>query len=307
MTLYRIVTHIHPCVRILFVGDRHQLPSIGVGNILADIVVSKAIIVTELDVMKRSDASSGIPEYSNFVRDGIVPPELSIAGINFHETAFDNVAEVCTELYKYNKERSRILVATNKLVKSANLLCQQRINAGAEQLKYVDKEEQHHWDKLYLFDPILFTQNNYDLGIQNGTLGKLVNVTQDESNITHIGDVQVLGTEGEDGLIQLTPSVILNMQAGYAVTLHKAQGSQFPVAIVGLSAGSNLDRAWLYTAITRAEAEVHIVGPKWKLISAIKNISNANRRQTYLTELLKADREIDASSKCIANAIIATA
>ena len=57
--------------------------------------------------------------------------------------------------------------------------------------------------------------------------------------------------------------------------------------IVALSGGSNVDRAWLYTAITRAEANIHIVGPRAKLIQAIKGVSNVSQRQTYLQQLLK--------------------
>jgi exodeoxyribonuclease V alpha subunit len=73
-TIFKIVTHISPAVRILFVGDPNQLPPIGAGNILGDIVKSGIIHNTELNIVKRQGASSGIPEYSKSIRDGVVPP-----------------------------------------------------------------------------------------------------------------------------------------------------------------------------------------------------------------------------------------
>jgi exodeoxyribonuclease V alpha subunit len=72
------------------------------------------------------------------------------------------------------------------------------------------------------------------------------------------------------------------------MTVHKAQGSQFPRVIVALSRGLNVDRAWLYTSITRAEHEIHIVGPIAKFIYAIQNVSNASKRQTNLVNLLQS-------------------
>lgn len=83
------------------------------------------------------------------------------------------------------------------------------------------------------------------------------------------------------------------MELGYAITLHKAQGSQFPRVIVGLGVGSNplrslIDRAWIYTAITRAEAEVHLVGREEDFKAIVEAESKSMGRRSYLTTLLKS-------------------
>lgn len=76
------------------------------------------------------------------------------------------------------------------------------------------------------------------------------------------------------------------MELGYAITLHKAQGSQFPRIIVALQKGKIVDRAWLYTAITRAESEIHIVGSQNDFRHTIEQPSNSYCRNSYLVDLL---------------------
>jgi len=283
-TFYRIVIHIDPNVRILFVGDPNQLPPIGAGNILSDIVKSKVIPNTELDIVKRQGASTGIPEYSKLINEGVVPPKLTTGSITFHEAEFDYVEDVCVELYKQDPENSRVVAATNKLVQKINVLCQKELNPKGKQLIY-DKDGEKLYDQIYENDPVLFTQNNYDAHVQNGSLGKLISADKKDG---HFGVVKMDDFEKtEDEFVSLTSSLLLSLNPGYCITLHKAQGSQFPKVIVALSSGDNLDRAWLYTAVTRAEIELHIVGPKAKIISAIRNVSNASKRQTNLVNLLQ--------------------
>lgn len=77
------------------------------------------------------------------------------------------------------------------------------------------------------------------------------------------------------------------IELGYCLTLHKAQGSQFPRMIIALQKGMIVDRAWLYTAITRAESEIHIVGAQQDFNEFKKLPSNSHKRNSYLVDLLK--------------------
>lgn len=81
------------------------------------------------------------------------------------------------------------------------------------------------------------------------------------------------------------------MELGYAITLNKAQGSQFPRIIIALHKGKIVDRAWLYTAITRAESEIHIVGAVDDFRAFTESPSHSHRRNSYLVELLKRNKE----------------
>lgn len=277
--MYRLVNHIHPSVRIIFTGDPDQLPPIGCGKVLADIVLSKAIANTMLDIVKRQEGSTGIPEYSKLINQGIVPEKLSTGAIHFHETTKSEIAQVCCDLYRQSPENSRVMAPTKALVADINKLTQEALNPNGNRLEF-EMHGEKFFQNLRLNDAILFTQNHYDKGIQNGSLGMLTSV---ESSDESYGEV----TLDTGDKVEITQSVLDCMELGYAITLHKAQGSQFPRIIIALQKGKIVDRAWLYTAITRAEAEIHIVGSSDELRVITESHSNSHKRNSYLVELLR--------------------
>ncbi|MGE6568149.1 AAA family ATPase [Shewanella vesiculosa] len=278
-TMYRLVNHIHPSVRIIFTGDPDQLPPIGCGKVLADIVESKTIANTLLDIVKRQEGSTGIPEYSKLINQGKVPKQLTTGAIFFHETDKKNIAQVCCNLYQQSPENSRVMAPTKALVAEINKLTQEAVNHSGSMLEFEMNGEQF-FQLLRLNDTILFTQNHYDKGIQNGSLGVLTSV---ETSGDNYGEV----TLDTGDKIEVTQTVLDCMELGYAITLHKAQGSQFSRVIIALQKGRIVDRAWLYTAITRAEHEIHIVGAKNDFKAITEASSHSNRRNSYLVELLK--------------------
>lgn len=281
-TMYRIVTHLDPSVRIIFSGDPNQLPPIACGKVLADIVESGVIPITKLDIVKRQQGSTGIPEYSACINRGEVPPELTTGAINFHETPPDQIVPVCQSLYAESPAISQIVSATKAMTANLNQHCQKLVNPNGVRLQFSLYGDDFFLD-LREGDPILFTKNNYSIGIQNGSLGVLTS-TEGKSD----GEEQSFGAVTLDTgeTIAITEDVLDCMELGYAITLHKAQGSQFPRIIVALQKGRITDRAWLYTAITRAEAEVHIVGSAEEFAGITKMSSNANRRNSYLKTLM---------------------
>lgn len=278
-TMYRLVNHIHPSVRIIFTGDPDQLPPIGCGKVLADIVMSKAIANTMLDIVKRQEGSTGIPEYSKLINQGVVPEQLSTGSIYFHEANKKDIARVCCQLYQQSPENSRVMAPTKALVAEINQLTQEAVNTNGDGLEF-EMHGERFFQNLRLNDAILFTQNHYDKGIQNGSLGVLTSV---ESSGESYGEV----TLDTGDKVEVTQSVLDCMELGYAITLHKAQGSQFPRIIIALQKGKIVDRAWLYTAITRAETEIHIVGSSDDLRVITEAHSNSHKRNSYLVELLR--------------------
>ena len=279
-TMYRLITHIDPSVRIILTGDPHQLPPIGCGKVLSDIVESEVIVNTTLDIVKRQEGSTGIPEYSQQVNRGIVPGLLTTGGITFYETEREHVAQRCTELFLQSPGDSKIIGATKAMVSEVNQLTQRLANPDGQRLEFM-----HHGERTYIDiregDDILFTQNNYDKGVQNGSLGTLTSVDRDGEEY---GEAEL----DTGDVIKLSQALIDSMQLGYGITLHKAQGSQFPRVIVALQRGRIVDRAWLYTAITRAEAEVHIVGSAKDFEAVTGSPSNAHRRNSHLLNLLRS-------------------
>ena len=223
-------------------------------------------------------ASSGI---SGNLGLEYAPERLSTGKIHFHEVPNDWIASKCAALYEESPTDSLVIAPTKQLTCEINGQTQTRLNSEGQQLfPHIDHE---FWKTDFRRgDPVLFTKNNYDIGVQNGSLGRLISVDQTEERL----GVVKLADSGE--LIDLRKTELDTMDLGYAITLHKAQGSQVPRIIIALSDSRMVERSWLYTAITRSEAEVHIVGTKQKLLSAIRKESSHYARRTYLRDLLES-------------------
>ncbi|MEM5498129.1 AAA family ATPase [Paraglaciecola mesophila] len=278
-TMYRLINHIHPNVRIVFTGDPDQLPPIGCGKVLADIVESRVIANTMLNIVKRQAGTTGIPEYSKQINIGEIPINKSTGNIYFHETSNENIAAVCAQLYQKEPDSSRILGATKAMVANINKLTQTICNPNGNRLEFSMNGDDFFLDNLKLGDTVLFTRNICDKCVQNGTLGKLVSIEATEESF---GQVEL----DSGDTIELSHALLDCVELGYCITLHKAQGSQFPRIIISLQKGRIVDRAWLYTAITRAENEVHIVGSQDVFESIVVGRSHSHNRNSYLGKLL---------------------
>lgn len=278
-TMFRIINHIDSSVKIVLTGDPSQLPPIGVGKILHDLVLSDHVPNTVLDIVKRQKGSTGIPEYSKQVNAGEVPASLSTGNIHFHEVVDQNLAlRKAIDLYVKNPANSRIIAPTRKLVGEANELIQEIVN-GDSPLMNFNLEGEDYLTNFRLGDQILFTKNHPSVGVQNGSLGKLINIDQ-------VGDVLGVVRIDTGATVDIEGDLLDALELGYAMTLHKAQGSQFPRVIVLLKEGRVLDRSWVYTALTRAQNEVHIIGSSEVYRSVVEAPPKAFKRKTLLTQLL---------------------
>ena len=208
-TMYRLTNHLHPSVRIILTGDPNQLPPIGCGKVLADIVASQAISNVTLDIVKRQKGTTGIPEYSMQINQGLIPENLSMGNIHFHETSKDKIAQVCAELYQQSPENSRVVGATTAMVADINNLIQEAVNPDGARMAFEMYGETYCRNDLRQGDVILFTQNNYEKGIQNGSLGTLT---------------RAVGAGDDYGVVELdtgesvyvTQSLLDCMRLGYA-------------------------------------------------------------------------------------------
>jgi exodeoxyribonuclease V alpha subunit len=278
-TMFRIINHIDSSVKIVLTGDPSQLPPIGVGKILHDLVLSDHVPNTMLDIVKRQKGATGIPEYSKQVNAGEVPASLSTANIHFHEVTDQNLAlKKAIDLYVEKPGDSRILAPTRKLVGEANELIQEIVN-GDSPLMNFNLDGERYLLNLRLNDQILFTRNHPSVGVQNGSLGRLINIDQ-------VGDAVGVVKLDTGATVDIEGDLLDALELGYAMTLHKAQGSQFPRVIVLLIESRVLDRSWLYTALTRAETEVHVIGSSAVFEKVTEAPPKAFKRKTLLTRLI---------------------
>jgi len=280
LTFYQLVCELVPDKhRIILVGDEAQLPPIGPGAILRDILRCGNIPAVHLDIVQRSCASTGIPEYSQCIRSKQIPPHFSMGNVKFHQVNQDQIEETCARLYSKAPQSSRIVAYTRRTVNAINKFCQRKFNSKGKVLKYEGFEDTF-LTELRLGDPVLISRNDINLGVQNGTLATLTSI---ESQGDSIGEL-LLDTGKK---INITLGLLDDLSLGYSVTLHKAQGSQFPIVIVVIEdVGTLLDNSWIYTAITRAELSVHLVGDKQIFTDAITRTCSQDHRKTALSYFL---------------------
>ncbi|ACA84607.1 ATP-dependent DNA helicase [Shewanella woodyi] len=281
-TMYQIITHTHDSVKFVLIGDPDQLPPIGAGLVLHAIQDSKLVPKVTLDIVKRQDAESGIPGYSCDVKNGIVPERLSTGAVTFHEVPETEINETIVGLYAEATNATQIIAATYKRenggINALNHLEQTTLNNSSPELQFSLFNEDFILN-LKVGDPILLTKNDIKLDIQNGTLGELTSVATTENGFGEI-------TLDDNRIINLDEALLDHIQLAYAISLHKAQGSQFERIVIPIVPSKLLDRGWIYTAITRAEKEVHLIGNAKLFKRYIKEPSKAHLRQIYLSKLL---------------------
>ena len=233
-------------------------------------------------------ALTGIPYYANQVINGKLPETLTYKNITFHNTNVEHIETQVSEIISksVNPEDVQIVGMTKRGYKqrfggieTLNRECQKVLNPHGKRFEF-DSFGRFEFVDMRVGDPILFTQKDYDKGIFNGTLGRLTSTAQTDNAFG-----TVLTDDGET--VEVSESLLDNMVLGYTMTVHKAQGSQFPHVVIVLTNPNMLNRNWLYTAITRAETKVDIVGPKQWLIEAINTQGDVDKRRSFLGQLLK--------------------
>ncbi len=285
---------------VVFVGDIFQLPSVGAGNVLGDLIASKLVAVTTLSAIFRQGKHSGIVSVAHAILRGerSVPeprqlsvyefsPERDLHFIeaNSQEDCAKKVVELAAGaipriLGISSSEEIQILSPMHKGEAGV-----QNLNANLQK-KFVSKNPAGT-PKIpagggvffCVGDKVLQNKNNYDKSVFNGDLGKVETISADG------GGVFVrFGNE----LVNYEKSELSELQLAYAITIHKSQGSEFPIVIIPLVKAHfmMLQRNLIYTAITRGRKKVFIVGEPAAFAMAVRNV-DSSRRITGLSELLK--------------------
>jgi exodeoxyribonuclease V alpha subunit len=305
--------------RLILVGDVDQLPSVGPGNVLRDIIESDGIKVVRLKDIFRQAEKSMIVVNAHKINNGEMPL-LNAKDKDFYfikeedqNKVLDTIIElVNSRLPKFNKgwdkiKHIQVLSPMRKGilgVSNLNKNLQKIINPGSK----VKKEKEY---RDYLFregDKVMQTKNNYSLkwerisgegegeglGVFNGDIGYITEIDEEENLIYVVFD--------EERKIAYENLYLDELELAYATTIHKSQGSEFPVVIVPAFMGPPLlmNRNLLYTGITRAKQMVVLVGS----IKAVNFMVNNNRSfERYsslkwrITDVLKDDEfEHKASS-----------
>ncbi len=288
----RLVDAVASPTRLVFVGDPDQLPSVGAGNVLSDLLLSKAVPIARLTQVFRQSAKSLIVTNAHRVLNGAMP-ELPPKGVTDADFYFFPVEENPTLL----AERLVDVVA-NRIPKAFGLDWSEDVQvlapmykgpAGVDALNERLREALGAGGREVLFgdqrwrtgDRVVQTRNDYDREVFNGDLGRIVRVDQSGICTVKFGEREVVYEKG--GLSDLKPA--------FAMTVHRSQGGEFPAIVFPLSMqhAHMLQRNLFYTAITRAKRLVVLVGERRALHRAVESQSQAGRLSRLQQRLKESD------------------
>ncbi len=281
--------------RLILIGDADQLPSVGMGNVLCDLIRSKAFRTVSLTEIFRQSESSLIVTNAHRINRGEMPV-LDVADNDFFfvERVEEQVAATVASLVDqrlplaYGEDiREKIQVITPSRKGRAgtevlNGLLQARLNPPAE-----GKKEIASRDRVFrVGDRVMQIHNNYEIewekngvggsGVFNGDIGIIEDIEADE---------ETLYIRFDDRLATYEFSMMDELEHAYAITVHKSQGSEYPVVLVPLysCAPMLLTRNLLYTAVTRAKEKVLLVGRR-DIVSRMVENDRQDMRYTCLAE-----------------------
>lgn len=278
------------------VGDKDQLPSVGIGNVLADIINSNIIPVSYLTHIYRQSEESLIIENAHRINKGVMPIlrnqnsdflfNAATSPIEVKDACVGLVTERIPKYLGVNPSDIQVLCPLKRGVAGANNLnieLQRAINPPSP-----NKGELIIGDTVYREgDKVIHVVNNYEMEwTRNGEEGKGV-FNGDIGFITY-ADKDGLSVEFDDGReADYTRDEARELLLAYAISVHKSQGSEFDVVLIALTGGAYtiLTRNLLYTAVTRAKKMSIIVGETVNLQKMVRNNYTA-KRYTMLREML---------------------
>jgi exodeoxyribonuclease V alpha subunit len=296
--MYHLLNAVKEGTHILFVGDKDQLPSVGAGNVLRDLIISEVLPVTFLNTIFRQAEGSYIILNAHRVNQGRMPvfeknsSDFFLFSENDPQKAADWVIDIVANRlnarFGYDSHRDvQVLSPMHRGeagVKELNRRLQEALNPGTRH-----KKETRLGERVFrVGDRIMQVRNNYEKGIFNGDIG-IISAIDLENQAVEISI--------DENRIPYDYAELDELELAYAISIHKSQGSEFPVVVIPLLTQHYmmLQRNLLYTAITRARQKVVLVGSKKAIAMAVKNDKTA-QRNTRLAEMLTHSKVLTAIS-----------
>ncbi|MBQ8451816.1 MAG: ATP-dependent RecD-like DNA helicase [Clostridia bacterium] len=297
--------------RIILVGDKDQLPSVGAGNVLADIIESNEFKVVELTQIYRTSEDSMIAQNAQKINQSQMP-DLSAHSSDFFYSKTSEPELIAKEVVslvaeripnhfeKFSPDDIQVITPMKAGIAGANnlnVLIQEKLNPETPLTKQIELQKRifrvgdrvmqivnnydHEWEKINDNGSV-----SYGSGVFNGDMGKI------EDIFVEINEMVVVFDDGRRAFYSYAEldEIVLS----YAITIHKSQGSEFPVVIIPVMGGSPLlmNKNLLYTAVTRAKNMVILIGKQSNIFYMVSNKSSAVR-YTLLKDMLKQDSLIN--------------
>ncbi len=277
--MHHLIKAVPAFATVILVGDVNQLPSVGAGNVLNDIIASGAITVVELNEIFRQARESRIIVNAHKINNGILPTfEDDVPGNDFYFIHQEDPEKVLGIILELTKERIpkrfgldpvddiQVLTPMHKGVVGAgnlNTELQKSLNPFQQEITRGNRN-------FRINDKVMQIRNNYDKDVFNGDIGRINGLRPDDDEITVMFD----GREVPYAFYELDELVL-----AYAVSIHKSQGSEYPAVVVPVLTQHYilLQRNLIYTAVTRGRNLVIMVGTRKALAMGVHNDKTKKR------------------------------
>lgn len=270
--------------RIILVGDTDQLPAVGPGSVLKDIIRSQKIPAIRLDEIFRQAQTSMIIQNAHIINAGRLPDlrkqysDFIFYELNDDTSITQKILDLCTKDLPHEGfdvlKDVQILSPMHRFlcgVENLNLMLQEQLNPkkNQDELKYSSQI-------FRVGDKVMHIRNNYQKNVFNGDIGFIQDINNEKLTVDYF-----------DHIVTYEKNELNELTLAYASSVHKSQGSEYKVVIIPLSTSHYimLQRNLLYTAITRAKQKVIIIGSKKALMTAIQS-NRTQKRYTLLAERL---------------------
>lgn len=270
--------------RIILVGDTDQLPAVGPGSVLKDIIRSQKIPAIRLDEIFRQAQTSMIIQNAHIINAGRLPDlrkqysDFVFYELNDDTSITQKILDLCTKDLPHEGfdvlKDVQILSPMHRFlcgVENLNLMLQEQLNPkkNQDELKYSSQT-------FRVGDKVMHIRNNYQKNVFNGDIGFIQDINNEKLTVDYF-----------DHIVTYEKNELNVLTLAYASSVHKSQGSEYKVVIIPLSTSHYimLQRNLLYTAITRAKQKVIIIGSKKALMTAVQS-NRTQKRYTLLAERL---------------------
>lgn len=293
--LYSLLNGIESNIQIIFVGDTFQLPSVGAGLILNDLVESKLFSYCPLEKIYRQSENSYIPYLAKEIKEKKLSDSFLEKTDDYNFLPCDNskikdmIYQICEKSMKKGIRIDDVQILA-PMYKGENGI--DNINITLQQLfnpKTKDKKEITLGDIIYREgDKVLQLINNPDCNVYNGDIGYIKKIEELKSNTTKTKKEQIT-IDFDGNYVIYTKEDLYHIKHAYAITIHKSQGSEFPHVFLPISKNyyKMLYNKLIYTGVSRAKKSLILIGDVTSFLQAIQNDYSTNRKTTlkeYLQE-----------------------
>lgn len=311
---YELVRRVPSGSKLVLIGDPDQLPSVGCGSVLSELIRSMAIPTVKLSVIFRQAQNNPIVENSIRIMQGqtnlLYKPSFSLMEMDDPEKTFRRAVHMFVQcVQKYGLDNTVLLCPYRK----STLLSVNRFNFAIQGILNPHKEGSPCMKGPSIFvgerskpiefregDKVMMTQNTDSA--KNGDVGyiKLITRSPSKDDPTQFVNSAFVVFNGDDNKVQFSEETVKSLDLAYCTTVHKSQGSEYRnvIMIMSLIHGRMLKRNLFYTGITRAKQNVLLIGDKAAVDTAISNVDES-KRYTLLADRLHA-LQVKASQKIIA-------